>query len=55
MHQVMMPVNQIGRLIPRAEMLKTTDEDRAQRLRDAQVTLAAEKAANTNLTIPTNR
>lgn len=49
------PVAQISQFIPGAQMLKTTDEDRAMRLRDAQVQGAEKAAAGQNLTIPTGR
>ncbi len=52
---VMRPVAQIGQLIPGAQMLQTTDEDRAIRLRDQQVKAAEKAAASKGLSIPQNR
>jgi hypothetical protein len=49
------PIAQVSQLIPGIKMLSTTEEDRAIRLRDAQVQTAEKAAASQNLTIPSGR
>ena len=51
----MFPITLAGKILPGAQMLGTTDEDRATRLRDSQVKTAEKAAAGQNLTIPTVR
>jgi hypothetical protein len=52
---IVTPVVQLGKLLPGAQMLCTTEEDRATRLRDSQVRTAENAAASQGLTIPSNR
>jgi hypothetical protein len=52
---VMFPITLAGKILPGAQMMGTTDEDRAARLRDSQVKTAEKAAAGQNLSIPTGR